>query len=114
MLMLYGDEGSVASRLYHGMIFSEPVNITIASLKSWREEADEGRLLDRINRFKKRGVLRDDVNYGLLKDLRYQIVHEYIIDETDRVLREALSYVALIREMFDKARAYSVSKVFLV
>ncbi len=60
------------------------------------ELTDEGSVLDRVNRFKKREVLRDAVNYADLKDLRNQIVHEYIIDETDRVVAEVLKFAPLI------------------
>ncbi len=76
------------------------------------ELTDDGSVLDRINRFKKRHVLRDDVNYGLLKDLRNQIVHEYILDETDRVVVEVLNYEPLIEEMLSHARAYCNNRQF--
>lgn len=74
---------------------------------------DDGSVLDRVNRFKKRGVLREDVNYGLLKDLRNQIVHEYIIDETDRVVHEALKHVQTVREILDRSEAYARKQGFL-
>ena len=77
------------------------------------ELTDDGSVLDRINRFKKRKVLRDDVNYALLKDLRNQIVHEYIIDETDRVVIEVLNFTPLITEMLTKAKAYCQCKGFI-
>ena len=67
------------------------------------ELTDEGSVLDRVNRFKKRGVLRDEVNYGLLKDLRNRIVHEYIIDESDSIVKEVLTNSHLIVEMFENA-----------
>ncbi len=77
------------------------------------ELTDDGSVLDRINRFKKRKVLRDDINYAVLKDLRNQIVHEYIIDETDRVVIEVLNFTTLITEMFLKAKEYCHTKGFL-
>jgi len=77
------------------------------------ELTDEGSVLDRVNRFKKRKILRDEINYGLLKDLRNQIVHEYIIDETDRVVRESLNHTPLLRDMLDKAREYCERRGFI-
>ena len=77
------------------------------------ELTDEGSVLDRINRFKKRDVLRDEVNYALLKDLRNQIVHGYILDETDRVVREVLTYAPLIEELLLKAKEYCRRKSFI-
>lgn len=77
------------------------------------ELTDEGSVLDRINRFKKRDVLRDEVNYALLKDLRNQIVHEYILDETDRVVKEVLNYAPLIEDILLKAKEYCRRKSFI-
>jgi hypothetical protein len=77
------------------------------------ELTDEGSVLDRVNRFKKRKILREEVNYALLKDLRNQIVHEYIIDETDRVVVEVLNFAPLIIEMFAKAEEYCRVKGFI-
>ena len=77
------------------------------------ELTDEGSVLDRINRFKKRKVLRDEVNYAQLKDLRNQIVHEYVIDETDRVVVEVLNFAPLIAEMFAKSEEYCRKKGFI-
>lgn len=77
------------------------------------ELSDDGSVLDRINRFKKRKILRDEVNYATLKDLRNQIVHEYIIDETDRVVSEVLKFAPLIEEMLEKAHAYCRQKNFI-
>jgi hypothetical protein len=74
------------------------------------ELTDDGSVLDRVNRFKKRRVLRDDVSYGALKDLRNQIVHEYVIDETDRVVLEVLRFAPLIEEMYTKAKQYCEDK----
>ena len=57
--------------------------------------------------------MRDEFNYGLLKDLRNQIVHEYVIDETDRVVVEVLDFAPLIFEMFVKAEEYCRVKGFI-
>lgn len=78
-----------------------------------QELTDEGSVLDGINRFKKRLILRDEVNYALLKDLRNQIVHEYVIDETDRVVVEVLAFAPLIEEIPVKAREYCKQRRFL-
>jgi len=77
------------------------------------ELSDDGSVLDRINRFKKRNILRDEVNYASLKDLRNQIVHEYIIDETDRVVIEVLQFAPLLEEMLAKAKEYCRIKNFI-
>ncbi len=76
------------------------------------ELTDDGSVLDRVNRFKKRGVLREEVNYGILKDLRNQIAHEYIIDESDQVVHDVLKYSNLIVEMFNNAKSYCQNRGF--
>ena len=80
------------------------ISLIIAALHS---------VLDRVNRFKKRGVLREEVNYGILKDLRNQIAHEYIIDETDSVVHDVLKHSDLIIEMFNNAKSYCQNRGFL-
>ena len=77
------------------------------------ELTDDGSVLDRINRFKKRHVLRDEVNYASLKDLRNQIVHEYIIEESDRVVAEVLKFAVLIEDMLLQAKKYCRQKNFI-
>ena len=72
------------------------------------ELTDDGSLLDRVNRFKKRGVLQDKVEYAVLKDLRNQIVHEYIIDETDRVVADVLQYVPVVMDIYVRAKTYCI------
>jgi hypothetical protein len=77
------------------------------------ELSDDGTVLDRINRFKKRGVLRDDVNYALLKDLRNRIVHEYVIEANDQVVTEVIAHAELIFEMLRLAEVYCREKGFI-
>jgi uncharacterized protein with HEPN domain len=57
--------------------------------------------------------LRDDVNYAVVKTLRNQIVHEYIIDESDRVVSDVLTYVPMVREILDRARQHCVKQNFI-
>lgn len=77
------------------------------------ELSDDGSVLDRINRCKKRGIIRDNINYASLKDLRNQIVHEYIIDETDRVVHQVLLFAPLIEEMLCNAKSYCLTRGFV-
>ena len=53
------------------------------------------------------------VNYAQLKDLRNQIVHEYVIDATVRVVVEVLNFAPLIAEMFAKSEEYCRTKGFI-
>lgn len=77
------------------------------------ELTDDGSVLDRINRFKKRQILREEVNYALLKDLRNQIVHEYILDERDRVVSEVLQWAPVIEEILIKSLQYCRNRAFI-
>jgi hypothetical protein len=70
------------------------------------ELSDEGSLLDRVNRFKKREVLQDEVDWADLKNLRNQIAHEYIIDKADKVVRDALQWEPILIQAFNNAKTY--------
>ena len=74
------------------------------------ELTDDGTPLDRMNRFKKRGVLRDDINYGQLKDLRNRIVHEYIIEESDKIVADCLANAHLVTEIYLNAKSYCLAR----
>lgn len=77
------------------------------------ELSDEGSILDRFNRFKKRGILREEVDYRFLKDLRNRISHEYIIEESDSVIKDVLDNGYLIAEMLEKLEAYCRKNGFI-
>jgi hypothetical protein len=77
------------------------------------ELSDEGSLIDRINRFRKRGILRDEADYRWLKDLRNRISHEYIIEETDSIVKDVLDHSHLVDEMFTKANDYCIKRKFV-
>lgn len=52
------------------------------------ELTDEGTALDRLNRMEKRGIIQSTNEWRLLRDLRNDIVHEYLIESSDEVLKE--------------------------
>ena len=70
------------------------------------EITDEGSILDRVNRFKKRGVLDDDTDWRVLKDLRNKIAHEYIIEETDDVVHDSIKYASVLTKAFANLKIY--------
>lgn len=54
------------------------------------ELVDEGTPLDRLQRMEKRGVIPSAHRWRELRALRNAIVHDYLIESSDRVLVEAL------------------------
>ena len=76
------------------------------------ELTDDGSVLDRVNRFKKRGVLREEINYGIIKDIRNQIVHEYFIDESDQIVQDVLKYSPIVIEIYERSKAYCKARKF--
>jgi uncharacterized protein YutE (UPF0331/DUF86 family) len=53
------------------------------------ELQDEGSGIDRLNRMEKRGVISSARDWRSLRDLRNSIVHDYLIESSDEVLRES-------------------------
>ena len=53
------------------------------------ELQEEGTALDRLNRMEKRGIISSANLWQELRELRNEIAHEYLIEESDRVLIEA-------------------------
>ncbi len=51
---------------------------------------DEGTHLDRLNRMEKRGIISSALEWRMLRQLRNDIVHEYLIEASDRVVHEAI------------------------
>ena len=55
------------------------------------ELADEGTVLDRLQRAEARGLISSAERWRELRLLRNAIAHDYLIESADRVLREALT-----------------------
>ncbi|MGK5086079.1 hypothetical protein WDW86_00840 [Bdellovibrionota bacterium FG-2] len=51
---------------------------------------DEGSHIDRLNRMEKRGVISSAAEWRMLRQLRNDIVHEYLIEASGRVVHEAI------------------------
>lgn len=67
------------------------------------ELVEEGTAIDRLNRMEKRGVIRSATEWRELRELRNEIVHEYVIDKSDHVLIDAH---AATPALLESARAF--------
>ncbi len=75
------------------------------------ELMDQGTGIDRLNRMEKRGVISSALLWREIRELRNDIVHEYLIERSDRVLAlavqhtpELLSAVDLLKKYLDEKK----------
>jgi hypothetical protein len=68
-----------------------------------------GTLIDALNRADKRGLIDSLHEMRLLKDLRNDIAHEYIIARLNLLHEEVLAYTPKLLELVDRAVHYSQS-----
>jgi hypothetical protein len=78
----------------------------LLSLVDALELENEGSVLDRINRFKKRGVLDDETDWRIFKDLENKIAHEYIVEETDDIVTDVIKYGSILMQSYDSLKIY--------
>lgn len=74
------------------------------------ELLDEGTGIDRLNRAEKRGIITSAELWKELRDLRNSIAHEYLIEKSDRVLKEALRHSAELLETAQRFKEYVTQK----
>ena len=70
------------------------------------ELLDEGTGLDRLNRVEKRGIISSAVLWKNLRELRNDIAHEYLIEQADRVLKEAYQHAPDLFKAVDSFKNY--------
>ena len=68
---------------------------------------DEGSHIDRLNRMEKRSVISSASEWRLLRQLRNDIVHEYLIQASDRLVIEALKLAPELLATVDRLLEYA-------
>jgi uncharacterized protein YutE (UPF0331/DUF86 family) len=77
------------------------------------ELQDEGSGIDRLNRMEKRGVIESTHSWKELRELRNEIAHEYLIEKSDRVLKEAFKQTPQLIETVKNIKKYIQDKKLL-
>ena len=77
------------------------------------ELVDEGTVLDRLNRAEKRGIIPSAAEWRELRELRNAIVHDYLIESSDRVLKDALLQSPKLLEAVIQLETYAASRGYL-
>jgi len=74
------------------------------------ELEDKGTLIDAVNRAHKRGLINSADEIRELRELRNQIVHEYIKDELQNIFLEILKYtpvlISICNNIFNYCKKY--------
>jgi len=70
------------------------------------ELLEAGSLIDTINRAVKRGLLEDNQTARTLKDIRNEIVHEYVVEDLKNLQLEILRYTTILLELVKVALSY--------
>lgn len=70
------------------------------------ELLDEGSGIDRLNRMEKRGIITSATLWRDLRELRNEIAHEYLIEHSDRVLKEAFQNTPELLRTVDAFKKY--------
>ncbi|CAM5209851.1 hypothetical protein [Alishewanella longhuensis] len=65
-----------------------------------------GSLVDTITRAVKKGLLEDNQTARTLKDIRNEIVHEYVVEELKNLQLEILRYTTILLELVKVALRY--------
>jgi len=70
------------------------------------EFENQGTLIDVVNHAHKRGLVEDIDELRVMKDVRNNIVHEYIEDELTDIFEEVLEYTSKLIHMIQNTLAY--------
>lgn len=70
------------------------------------ELLEAGSLIDTINRAVKKGLLEDNQTARTLKDIRNEIVHEYVVENLKNLQLEILRYTTILLELVKVALSY--------
>lgn len=74
------------------------------------ELQEEGTAIDRLNRMEKRGIISSSSLWRELRELRNQIAHEYLIEKSDRVLKDAVANVPELISTVGRLKQYIQKK----
>lgn len=70
------------------------------------ELSDEGTLLDALNRAEKRTIINSIEDVREIRDLRNQIVHEYVDEDLISTFNEILKYTPKLLEIIKNTKIY--------
>lgn len=70
------------------------------------ELMEAGSLIDTVNRAVKRGLIDSADTARTLKDIRNEIVHEYIVEDLRQLQAEVLSYTDVLLQLVAKVDSY--------
>jgi len=70
------------------------------------EFENQGTLIDVVNHAHKRGLIEDIDELRIMKDIRNNIVHEYIEDELKEIFDEVLSYTSKLIKIIQTTLNY--------
>ncbi len=76
------------------------------------ELVEEGTAIDRLNRMEKRGIISSAHEWRLIRDLRNDIVHEYLIESSDQVLKDAFASTPLLIKTVQLLKNYVAAKKY--
>jgi hypothetical protein len=71
------------------------------------EMGASGTALDSLNRMEKRGIIDSVDQFREIRALRNEIAHEYLIEPTDRVVRESFEKTPILIAALEKLEEYS-------
>lgn len=74
------------------------------------ELLDDGTAIDRLNRMEKRGIISSANTWKELRDLRNDIAHEYLIESSDRVLKESFQKSTELLNTVEAVQKYLQAK----
>lgn len=77
------------------------------------ELVDEGSILDRLNRTEKREIIESAEKWKEFRELRNDIAHEYLIDSSDGVLKDAAAAAPDLFRAVEAWKKYIRSKKYI-
>ncbi|MEN9723681.1 MAG: hypothetical protein RJB38_1667 [Pseudomonadota bacterium] len=77
------------------------------------EMQSQGTVLDSLNRMEKRGIIESVERFREIRALRKEIAHEYLIEKTDRVVRDAFDQSQTLFDSLARFEAYARSRGYL-
>lgn len=77
------------------------------------ELIDEGSHLDRLNRCEKRAVITSAALWRQIREIRNAIAHDYLIEQMDTVVADALKHSAELFLTVERIEAYVLRRAYL-
>jgi hypothetical protein len=71
------------------------------------ELSDEGSMIDRLNRMEKRGIIPSAKVAYQMRELRNQISHEYLIEQSDAVVKNSILFAPELIQTVENINQYS-------